>query len=1396
MSSEDFRRVAIRRKSSPCLQGGALLIPRGGDNGGNSLLEHVTQMFPIVLIIGVTDVRHTLKRSHHQIFPMEGVDQFQSWHRSAPNTTEDHPVAATNQVLDEAVEKICTKCHRGPYCRCDQPGNGVPCPRILPIWKPISTSTDRLVEEVKNRGQNDHSPGIRNKAYTTTAGHRSPKPSYAPDELRTKAVVIHSAFCRLPFFLYFIENKIKLLYWRWRCYTADGATIPAATPAMALLYLRWRCYTCCYTGDGTATPAMALLYLLLHRRWRCYTCCYTGDGATIPAATLAMALLYLLLHRRWRCYTCCYTGDGTATPAMALLYLLLHRRWHCYTGDGAAIPAATPAMALLHRRWRYYTCCYTGDGAAIPAATPAMALLHRRWRYYTCCYTGDGAAIPAMALLYLLLHRRWHCYTGDGATIPAATPAMALLHRRWRCYTCCYTGDGTATPAMALLYLLLHRRWRCYTGDGAAIPAATPAMALLYLLLHRRWRCYTCCYTGDGTATPVMALLYLLLHRRWHCYTGDGATIPAATPAMALLCRRWRCYAGDGAAIPAATPAMALLHRRWRYYTCCYTGDVPPKPSDLPPSSPQQPQNPVSRTFPRSRSRMEECPPSSAEKSKKISDLISRFECNSPMDGSKTESPDLSNGPQPRSNHKVILQQKPFTEHPLVQKQSLSLELTVDVPQPKYNGIVTPDMVEIEAKQPSCRIQTETDLTPAPPKSPTPGSRGLPSPRSPLRRPRLPKTEQQEPPPPPPLGTQDSSSGCLAPPALVESDSAPTIQNHLNGDGPNLNQERLIISSQEAPADEAFKETERPSRPSSEDRDTEDSHSSTSTPRQSGEFKETNEQKLHNIANELLQTEKAYVSRLELLQTFNTALENEAKKGSFPWDVPNKIFSNITSIYSFHSSFLLPELEGRMREWSTNPRIGDILQKLAPFLKMYAEYVKNFDNAMETVKTWMDRSAQFKHVVEEIQRGEKCGSLTLQHHMLGPVQRIPRYEMLLKDYLRKLPQDSIDRTDAEKSLEIISTAASHSNTAIRKMENLKKLLTVYEMLGEEEDIVHPSNEFIKEGEIMKLAARNTSTQYRHLFLFNNMLLYCVPKFSLAGAKYSVRTKIGLEGMKVVETQNEDYRHTFQISGKERTLELQAGSEQIKEEWIKALSNAISEFQQRNETFLIAKKMEEAPLEVPSAELGLRAPRWIRDNEVTMCMKCKEQFNALTRRRHHCRACGYVVCWKCSDYKAPLAYDGNKINKVCKDCYSILKGENDSEEKEKKRGILEIESAEVSGNSVICSFLQYNERSKPWQKVWCVIPKQEALVLYMYGAPQDVKAQTTIPLLGYMVDESPRGVDLQFSFRLSQSKFVHCFSADTEELKQRWLRVISLAVKGLTQEDLDESHEDGKLDTSQ
>lgn len=65
----------------------------------------------------------------------------------------------------------------------------------------------------------------------------------------------------------------------------------------------------------------------------------------------------------------------------------------------------------------------------------------------------------------------------------------------------------------------------------------------------------------------------------------------------------------------------------------------------------------------------------------------------------------------------------------------------------------------------------------------------------------------------------------------------------------------------------------------------------------------------------------------------------------------------------------------------STPRIGDILQKLTPFLKMYAEYVKNFDKAMELLKQWNERSPQFKAIIQEIQvatRSVPCESCSLE----------------------------------------------------------------------------------------------------------------------------------------------------------------------------------------------------------------------------------------------------------------------------------------------------------------------------------------------------------------------------------------------------------------------------------
>ncbi|XP_059360155.1 FYVE, RhoGEF and PH domain-containing protein 1-like isoform X2 [Carassius carassius] len=553
------------------------------------------------------------------------------------------------------------------------------------------------------------------------------------------------------------------------------------------------------------------------------------------------------------------------------------------------------------------------------------------------------------------------------------------------------------------------------------------------------------------------------------------------------------------------------------------------------------------------------------------------------------------------------------------------------------------------------------------------------------------------------------------------------------------------------------------------------------------------QQRVFNIANELLHTEKAYVSRLHLLdQVFCAQLMEEARaRSSFPCEVVMGIFSNICSIYCFHQQFLLPALEKRMEEWDLNPRIGDILQKLAPFLKMYGEYVKNFDRAMELVNTWMQRSSQFKAIIHNIQKEEMCGNLTLQHHMLEPVQRIPRYELLLKDYLHRLPEDADDFKDAKKSLELIATAAEHSNAAIRKMERMRKLLKVYELLGGEEDIVNPTNELIKEGHILKLSAKNGTSQDRYLILFNDRLLYCVPKLRLIGQKFGVRARIDVDGMELKETSSMNVPRTFLVSGKQRSLELQARTEEEKRDWIQAIQATIQRHEQTLETFRMHncsfREEDFTPPNSPNCtELGKRAPTPIREKEVTLCMKCQEPFNSITKRRHHCKACGHVVCGKCSEFRARLLYDNNRANRVCIDCYTMLVGvppspASLSNSTQRRRSILEKQASVAAENSVLCSFLHHVEKGsgRGWQKAWFVIPDSEPLVLYIYGAPQDVKAQRSIPLIGFEVSlpESSDRLERRNAFKMSQSHLTVYFSADCEELQRRWMEVLSRAGRG-------------------
>lgn len=66
------------------------------------------------------------------------------------------------------------------------------------------------------------------------------------------------------------------------------------------------------------------------------------------------------------------------------------------------------------------------------------------------------------------------------------------------------------------------------------------------------------------------------------------------------------------------------------------------------------------------------------------------------------------------------------------------------------------------------------------------------------------------------------------------------------------------------------------------------------------------------------------------------------------------------------------------------------------------------------------------------------------------------------------------------------------------------------------------------------------------------------------------------------------------------------------------------------------------------QLGRIPPYWIPDSDALNCMQCNLKFTLL-KRRHHCRACGKVLCSTCCSMKAKLEYLGDVEARICLQC---------------------------------------------------------------------------------------------------------------------------------------------------
>uniref|UniRef100_A0A3B4EZ92 FYVE, RhoGEF and PH domain-containing protein 6-like n=1 Tax=Pundamilia nyererei TaxID=303518 RepID=A0A3B4EZ92_9CICH len=490
----------------------------------------------------------------------------------------------------------------------------------------------------------------------------------------------------------------------------------------------------------------------------------------------------------------------------------------------------------------------------------------------------------------------------------------------------------------------------------------------------------------------------------------------------------------------------------------------------------------------------------------------------------------------------------------------------------------------------------------------------------------------------------------------------------------------------------------------------------------------------------------------------------------------NQILYSLPQLYELNQN-LLSELRQRIAKWNENPQVADIFLKQGPYLKMYSTYIREFDRNVVLLDEQTKKNPAFGAVVREFEASPRCASLALKHYLLKPVQRIPQYQLLLTDYLKNLPEDADDYKDTEAALAIVKEVASHANDFMKQGDIFQSLIRVQCRLIGNHEIVQPGRIYLKEGILMKLSRK--VMQPRMFFLFNDMLLYTKP---VQSGQYMFKNTLPLRGMKVSKPSQEAYQNELNIVSVERSFILSASSAEEQDEWLEAISTAISEHTKKTSSFTPGKPRDLDGTDVgDGAPLGSKAPIWIPDKRASMCMVCTSKFTQ-TWRRHHCRACGKVVCQSCSSNEFPLEYKKNKFTRVCDQCFQVLleqKGEQTHQLGKrtaftfhKKQKLIPATLKEVTAStddSSMSGYLQVSKVAKKHGKrLWFVIKDK---VLYKYAASEDVAALESLPLLGFVV-KADSSQTSQFKL-YHKNKVYYIFKADTLQAFRRSLKVSSL-----------------------
>ncbi|KAM9953931.1 hypothetical protein ACTFIR_009038 [Dictyostelium discoideum] len=242
------------------------------------------------------------------------------------------------------------------------------------------------------------------------------------------------------------------------------------------------------------------------------------------------------------------------------------------------------------------------------------------------------------------------------------------------------------------------------------------------------------------------------------------------------------------------------------------------------------------------------------------------------------------------------------------------------------------------------------------------------------------------------------------------------------------------------------------------------------------------------IAQELLSTEKSYVYNLKLiidifirpLINFNSIEQRVLSVSEI-----SGVFGNWERLYRINSD-LLVLIQCKLDNWSIDQTIGDLFIENTDSLFEYTPYVTNYDHSRKLLAKLTSGNTNFRNFLDAAQRDKRSKYLDISSFLIQPIQRLPRYELLLRDLLKSTSTLHKDHKYLSKGIVKIKEITMYVNDQQKERENLSQVIQIQkELIMDNIKLSFSSaTRLIREGEI-KVSKKKT---WNYMYLFNSQLV--------------------------------------------------------------------------------------------------------------------------------------------------------------------------------------------------------------------------------------------------------------------------------------------------------------------